>query len=88
MSPLVALINKPVIMKRNLSFNRISPSFCQCLFIQYELVAQLSNKELCAAKATFNILDQDGDGKIKEYEVKAAFRSWFKQFEHRRNSLS
>ena len=62
-------------------------SFNVLLFcIQYDLVDQLSEKELCAAKATFNILDKDGDGRVMEYEVKEAFSKWFLQFEGHRNN--
>ncbi|KAL4236813.1 hypothetical protein ACF0H5_005200 [Mactra antiquata] len=48
---------------------------------KYELVSMLTKKELCAAKAVLNTIDHDGDGKIKEYEVKDAFKKWYRQFE-------
>ena len=37
-----------------------------------------------AAKATFTLLDVDGDGRIKEYEALKSYKQWFKHFEKRR----
>ncbi|XP_060606240.1 uncharacterized protein LOC132758577 [Ruditapes philippinarum] len=55
---------------------------------KYDLVDLLTKKELCAAKATFNIMDIDGDGRVKEYEVKEAFKNWYRNFEKRKLSLT
>jgi Ca2+-binding EF-hand superfamily protein len=58
------------------------------IYLQYDLVDLLTKKELCAAKATFNIMDIDGDGRVKEYEVKEAFKNWYRNFEKRKLSLT
>ncbi|XP_045157056.2 PHD finger protein 24-like [Mercenaria mercenaria] len=55
---------------------------------KYDLVDLLTKKELCAAKATFNKMDIDGDGRIKEYEVKEAFKHWYRNFENQKPSFT
>ena len=51
---------------------------------QRKLLCLLTEKEIIAAKATFNMLDVDGDGHIKEYEAVNAYRHWYRQLEKRR----
>ena len=54
------------------------------MYFQAQLVHLLTEKELMAAKATFTLLDVDGDGRIKEYEALKSYKQWFKHFEKRR----
>lgn len=44
---------------------------------QEELVQLLTEKELGTAQQLFDIFDDDGDGRISEFAVKKAYRSWY-----------